>query len=186
MRQRGRTTVAGALSSAFVAGCLGPPNAFARATAPKSEASSGHALAEWSVHGHLSNLVFTSVGVAAEWRPSRWFATSLGAGLGIVTGPSVIPAGQLMAHGLAGPSESAHSFEFALGLNAGVVISSAVFPGGVEETYADPLVLPAVFAGYRYHPVEGGLVIRGGVSYQYGVAVFLPAPCVSVGYAFGL
>ncbi|MBM4377329.1 MAG: hypothetical protein FJ095_19795 [Deltaproteobacteria bacterium] len=85
-----------------------------------------------------------------------------------------------MAHLLAGPANSAHSFEYALGLSFGVLH---------EEGYGDSdwdsfAAYPSSTIGYRYHPLDGGFLFRIGASINYATFGYIPLPMISAGYAF--
>ncbi len=117
------------------------------------------------------------MGAAYTYRPTRALAFSGGLGAGYVfplmnrpdDASSVSIAGQGMVHGLFGGA-GAHSFESAAGVS--VLTNPSV---------SDPAsLLPSVFLGYRYQPLDGGVVVRSGLGWLYGGI----GRSGSVGYAF--
>ena len=119
-------------------------------------------------------VLLNSLGVAYAYRPLRGFAVSGGLGVGAIIFMEVVPTfgGQLMAHGLFGPTGS-HSFELAAGASSFALIRRS---GDLEAHGA-----PAGFVGYRYQPLDGGTLIRAGVGWNYGIGL---GANLSLGYAF--
>ena len=119
-------------------------------------------------------VLLNSLGVAYAYRPLRGFAVSGGLGVGAIIFMEVVPTfgGQLMAHGLFGPTGS-HSFELAAGASSFVVVRRS----GDLEAYG----APAGFVGYRYQPLDGGTLVRAGVGWNYGIGL---GANLSLGYAF--
>ena len=119
-------------------------------------------------------VLLNSLGVAYAYRPLRGFAVSGGLGVGAIIFMEVVPTfgGQLMAHGLFGPTGS-HSFELAAGASSFALIRRS----GDLEGYG----APAGFVGYRYQPLDGGTLIRAGVGWNYGIGL---GANLSLGYAF--
>ncbi len=97
-----------------------------------------------------------------------------GLGVGAIIFMEVVPTfgGQLMAHGLFGPTGS-HSFELAAGASSFVLVRRS----GDLEAYG----APAGFVGYRYQPLDGGTLVRAGVGWNYGIGF---GANLSLGYAF--
>ena len=119
-------------------------------------------------------VLLNSLGVAYAYRPLRGFAVSGGLGVGAIIFMEVVPTfgGQLMAHGLFGPTGS-HSFELAAGASSFALIRRS----GDLEGYG----APAGFVGYRYQPLDGGTLVRAGVGWNYGIGL---GANLSLGYAF--
>lgn len=163
----------------------------------------------WSVYGHVSSIgESTSLGVAGEYRPVRFFSISagLGAGLGV---DDYLDQGQIgrgaydvttqllglevMGHFLFGTAASGpHSLELAFGGSVGALrqdgkIDERTSGGRIltEDIYGDGFgFYPSGALAYRFHPLDGGLVFRTGASINYGARGYVPLPMVSLGYAF--
>lgn len=126
--------------------------------------------------------ILNSIGISYAFRPIRGFAISAGFGYGSANGLIVTAkgyGGQLLAHLLLG-GPSSHSFELALGGALMRIEGDLIFD---ETDPTDPVlrILPSAFLGYRYQPLDGGLLVRGGGAWSFGYGIGFSA---SVGASF--
>ena len=132
--------------------------------------------ARGAFYGEFTTVIILGSAVSAfEYRPTRSLSLSAGYGVayfsvlarlsGAAHGPRV------QAHLLAGGDS--HNFEFALGGH------TPLFLG--EDGRAPFILWPSASIGYRYHPVDGGLMVRAGLAYTHGVSI---GPSMSLGAAF--
>ncbi len=75
------------------------------------------------------------------------------------------------------PGESSSSFELGIGLMPMIASSK-----GQEQD--ETTVIGIATFGYRYQPIEGGIVSRIGFTPVFGSWGFLPTVGISLGYAF--
>lgn len=138
--------------------------------------------ARHAIYVSATSLVFlNSAGLNYSFRPLRGLAFSVGVGyahaIALIAEVSSV-GGQAMAHLLVG-SESPHSFEVAAGLS--VIETNARLLCDDCDGTRRVAALPAGFLGYRYQPLDGGLLFRVGGAWDLGLGIGLQA---SFGAAF--
>ncbi|MFO0628825.1 MAG: hypothetical protein U0325_24840 [Polyangiales bacterium] len=167
-----------------------PVSSLAEAEAVRGE----EPCARHAVYLSATSLVFSNgVGLNYSYRPIRAFAVSVGGGVSTLSVPcwclnfgsgtscgceareESAGGGQAMAHLLLGGA----SVNFELGLGLAVVVTNSVFLHGSSAERVS--LYPSVFVGLRVQPVNGGILVRFGGAWEYGLATGISA---SVGAAF--
>lgn len=127
----------------------------------------------------VTAIIANAISVNYSYRPIKMFALSVGFGAASIffVGEAHGSGGQVQGHLLLGRMGDS-SFE----LHAGVALMRATFSflGGESSTPSFG-VLPAFGLGYRYQPMDGGLLFRIGGAWSYGFGMGIQA---SIGATF--
>ncbi len=146
---------------------------------------SGPSIASFALYLEGTSLyAFSGAGVSLSYRPWRYFAVSGGFGVSTLL-PFAEPStttmgGQFLGHLLLG-GDGPGSFELAGGVAPVEVTTYLMDDQGQVAPGKYLTALPAAFLGYRRQPLDGGLLVRTGIGWSYGLGAGLS---LSLGYAF--
>ncbi len=127
----------------------------------------------------VTAIIANSISVNYSFRPFKFFAVSAGVGASSLFFISEFHGigGQLQAHLLLGRMGDS-SFE----LHGGVALVRTTFRFLTTEPPTPSMTaLPALGLGYRYQPMDGGLLFRFGGAWSYGFGMGIQA---SIGATF--